>query len=71
MVIPLTFVDFSVWLAITSIILLATSEIVSARYGRTKLYIEKKRLRKIAFVLGYLFLFTVMIRVYEIIISIL
>ncbi len=64
---PLTFWDISLWLAITAIILLATSEFLSPYYGKTNLIIEKKRLRKTALVLGILFLLTVLIRVYGII----
>jgi len=64
---PLTFWDISLWLAVTAIILLATSELISPYYGKTNLIIEKKRLRETALVLGILFLLTVLIRVYGII----
>ena len=65
---PLTFWDVSLWLAVTAIILLATSELVSPYYGKTNLLINKKRLRGAALLLGTLFMITVLIRIYEIII---
>jgi hypothetical protein len=66
---PLGFNELSLWLAISSIILLATSELLSPYYGRTGLLIEKGRLRRVALVLGILFLSTVAIRIYQIILT--
>jgi len=66
---PLGFYDISVWLAITSIILLATSELLSPKYGQTHLILEKKHLKTTALILGILFLSTVVIRIYQIIIT--
>jgi len=66
----LGFYDISLWLAISAIILLATSELLSPYYGRTGLLIEKGRLRRVALVLGILFLSTVAIRIYQIILTI-
>jgi len=67
--VPIGFYDISLWMAITSIILLATSELVSPQYGQTSLIIEKGRLRTVALILGVLFLSTVVIRIYQIIIT--
>ena len=64
---PLTFWDISLWLAVTAVILLITTELTSPRYGRINLYIERKRLRNITLVVSLLFLLTVAIRIYEII----
>jgi len=66
---PLGFYDISLWLAVTAIILLATSELISPYYGQTGLIIEKGRLRTAALILGALFLSTVAIRIYQIIIT--
>lgn len=63
---PLTFTDISLWLAITAIILLITSELISPYYGRTNLPINKGRLRTTALIMGILFMLTVAIRIYEI-----
>lgn len=67
---PLTFNDISLWLAVTAIILLITSELISPYYGRTNLLINKRRLRQTALAFGILFLITVAIRIYWIIVSI-
>ena len=67
---PLSLWDISLWLAVTSIILLATSELLSPYYGQTNLLIDKKRLKQISLTLGILFLITVAIRIYGIITSI-
>ena len=66
---PLGFYDISLWLAVTAIILLATSELISPYYGQTGLIIEKDRLRTAALILGFLFLSTVAVRIYQIIIT--
>jgi hypothetical protein len=60
----LTFLDVTVWLGITAIILIATSELISPRHGQTRLLIEKKRLEGVAVTLGILFLLSVMIQIY-------
>ena len=69
MVLPLTFYDISLLLAVIAITLLITSELFSPNYGQTELIIDKGRLRTIALILGILFLFTVPIRIYQIIIT--
>jgi hypothetical protein len=66
---PLSFWEISLWLAITAIILLITSELVSPYYGKTNLLIKKKRLRNAAIIVSVLFLVTVAIRIATIIIS--
>lgn len=69
MISPLSFWDLSLWLAVTAIILLVTSELLSPYYGRTSIIINKKRLRTVALFLGILFMLTVVIRVSEILFS--
>jgi len=66
---PLSFWDISLWLAVTAIILLITSELISPYYGKTNLLINKKRLRQVAIAVSVLFLITVALRFYDIIIS--
>jgi len=66
---PLSFLDISLWLAITTIILLITSEIISPYYGKTAILVQKRRLRIVALTVGLIFIFTVFIRIYQIIIS--
>ena len=69
MISPLSFWDLSLWLAVTAIILLVTSELLSPYYGRTSVIINKKRLRIVSLFLGILFMLTVIVRVYEILFS--
>jgi hypothetical protein len=64
---PLSFWDLSLWLAVTAIILLITSELLSPYYGKTSLLINRKRLRNVATITAILFLITVAIRIYTII----
>jgi len=66
---PLSFWDISLWLAVTAIILLVTSDLTSPYYGKTNLLINKKRLKNVALTMAVLFLITVAIRIYGIIIS--
>jgi len=66
---PLSFWDISLWLAVTAIILLVTSELISPYYGKTNIIIDKKRLRTVSLIFGLLFMFTVFIRIYFIIAS--
>jgi hypothetical protein len=64
---PLELYDISLWLAISAIILLTTSELISPHYGQTGLIMEKGRLRTVALILGVLFLSTVAVRIFQII----
>jgi hypothetical protein len=66
---PLSLWDISLWLAVTGIILLITSELLSQYYGETNLLINKKRLRNAALAASTLFLATVAIKIITIIIS--
>jgi hypothetical protein len=61
---PLSISDIGLWLAVTAIILLVTSELLSSSTGRLgNIAIEKKRLRLIALALGIGFMITVIMRV--------
>jgi hypothetical protein len=67
MAFPLGLWDLSFWTAITAIILLATSELLSPYYGRTGLVINRRRLRIVALLVALVFLATVAYRIYEIV----
>lgn len=67
---PLDLYDISLWLAVTAIVLITTAEFFSTRYGQTGLIIEKGRLRTIALIFSALFLSTVAIRIYQLILTI-
>jgi len=62
MAFPLGFWDIGLWIAVTAIILLATSELLAPYYGRTSLVIDRKRMRLAALALGIVFLIFVAIR---------
>ena len=63
---PLGFWDISLFLAITAIILLITSELTSPHYGKTNILINKKKLKNTAITISTLFLMTVAIRIINI-----
>lgn len=67
MTFPLGLWDISLWLAITAIILLITSELLSPYYGRNNLYINKKRLRNAALTVSLFFLATVAVKIISIV----
>jgi hypothetical protein len=69
MIFPLSFWDISLWLAVTAIILLITSELISPYYGKTNLLANKKRLGNVALIVSILFLITVAIRIITMMIS--
>ena len=69
MMFPLDFWDISLLLAITAIILLVTSELLSAHYGKVNILIDKKKLKTAAIIVSILFLFTVAMRVITLIIT--
>ena len=64
MQVPLSFWDMSLVLAVVAIVLLATFGLASTYRGRN-LAIEKKVLRRTALLLGFVFLFTVAVTVYQ------
>lgn len=63
---PLSVSDIGLWLAVTAIILLTTSELLSSSTGYPgSIVIEKKRLRLVALVLGAGFMITVIVRLFQ------
>ncbi|MEM2704035.1 MAG: hypothetical protein QXR45_12835 [Candidatus Bathyarchaeia archaeon] len=66
---PLGFWDISLLTAITAIILLITSEMLSPHYGEVNILINRKRLKRISIAFSITFLATVIIRIVEIILS--
>jgi len=69
MMFPLGFWDISLLLAITAIILLITSELLSSYYERINILVNKKRLKNTALMASALFLATVAIRIASIILT--
>jgi hypothetical protein len=69
MTFPLDFWNISLLTAITAIILLITSELLSPYYGKINIQISKKRLRNTAIVFSIIFLITVAVRIISIILT--
>ena len=67
MIFPVDLGELSVLLAVTAIILLVTSELVSPYHRRINIFINRKRLRRAAIVFSVFFLVTVGIEIYGII----
>lgn len=61
--------DVSLLLAVTAIILLVTSELLSPYYGRINIRLNRKRLRNTAITFSILFLTTVALRIVDIILK--
>lgn len=63
---PLSLSDISLWLAVTAIILLITSELLYSQPDYSaRIMIDKKRLRLAALGVGLAFLVTVVMRVFQ------
>jgi hypothetical protein len=63
---PLSLSDISLWLAVTAIILLVSSELLySLPEYSARIMIDKKRLRLVALGVGLAFLATVVMRVFQ------
>ena len=62
-------IDFSLWLAFTSILLLVAAELTSPSTGQTDLILDRKRLKNTGITLGILFLISIAIKIYAIIIN--
>lgn len=66
---PLGFWDISLLVAITAIILLITSGIISTHTGKVTVKINKKRLKNASLALSTIFLLTVAMRIINIILT--
>lgn len=62
---PLSFSDISLWLAVMAIILLVTSELLTATGPLRNVAIERNRLRLLALALGLGFMVTVVMRAFN------
>jgi len=69
MTFPLGFWDISLLIAVTAIILLITSEMLSPYYGKVNILIDRKRLKNAAITFSIIFLATVAIRIANILLN--
>jgi heme/copper-type cytochrome/quinol oxidase subunit 3 len=66
MTFPLSIFDFSLWLAITAIVLLITSELfLSSTTYFANIALNRKRLRLVALAMGAGFMITVVMRIFQ------
>jgi hypothetical protein len=69
MQIPLDFYNVSLWFAVTGLILFITAQLASAYDGNATIFIDQRKLKNTAIVIGALFLVTVAMRICGIITS--
>jgi hypothetical protein len=69
MTVPFGFWDVSMLLAVTAIILLITSEMLSPHYGKTNILISWKKLRNATIAASVVFLVTVATRIANILLA--
>jgi hypothetical protein len=69
MIFPVDLGELSVLLALTAIIVLITSELISPYNRRFSILLNRKRLRIVGMVFSVLFLVTVAVKAYEIILA--
>ena len=68
MMFPLDYWDISILIAVITIILLVSSEIVSSYSGKVRILVDKRKLRIVATALTTVFLIIVAMRIINIII---
>jgi hypothetical protein len=66
MIFPLGLLDVSLLLAMTAMILLITSGLLSSYFGKLNILLSKKRLKNSALTFSALFLVTVILRIVQI-----
>ena len=62
MIFPLSISDLTLLLAVTALILVLTSELISEFYGKINVFISKKRVRNAAIVFSILFMISLTIK---------
>jgi len=68
MIFPVDWGELSILIAVMAIILLVASELISP-YNRGAIMLNRQRLRRVAIVFSVIFMFTVILEAYEIIIA--
>lgn len=66
---PMSLSDLNLWLALMSILLLITSELISSYKTKYKFFIDRENLRKSSTLVGLCFIFSAIFRVFEIILQ--
>ena len=63
MMFPLDFWDISLLQAVIAIILLVSSGMLSAYYGKVDMFIDKKKLKNVAIAISIIFLISLALRI--------
>ncbi len=69
MIFPLDLGELSILYAVTAMILLVTSEFLSSYNRKNNLLINRKKLKRVAIIFSILFIVTVALRIYEIVLT--
>lgn len=67
--VPIGFDEFSLWMAVSAITLLITSEIVNQYHSQIGLVINKNRLKTASRIQGFLFLIIIVIYIFQLVIT--
>ena len=65
MAFPLDYLDASILIATLSIVLLITVEVINPSNSSINFILEKKRLKKVAMIMFYVFIMVVTIRLFQ------
>jgi hypothetical protein len=65
---PLSFLDVSLLIAVIAIILLVTSEMLSAYYGKVNILIDKRKMKNATIAVSIIFLTTITLRIIAIVV---
>jgi hypothetical protein len=66
---PLSFWDLTIWLVIASVMLIVAAEVLSPRYGKPNMRIDRKKLKNAGIGTGVLAIISMVILVYSTMLS--
>lgn len=61
---PVSYEELRLWIAMVAVILLTTSELLSVAYGRTNIYVNRDRLKRVSQMLGLLVLLSFLVQIF-------
>jgi hypothetical protein len=61
---PVSYEELRLWIAMVAVILLTTSELLSVVYGRTNIYVNRDRLKRVSQMLGSLVLLSFLVQIF-------
>jgi hypothetical protein len=60
---PVSYEELRLWIAVIAVILLTTSELLSVAYGRTNIYVNRDRLKRVSQMLGSIVLLSFLVQI--------